>query len=246
MQGFWRFINDPRRIAGIFGIIFTVLFIVAGPILQADVPNANDDVGVIRAYWVDHGDRYLAGDFLFAIAVIVFFVPFVVALRSVLESSDKSGGMWARMMLTGALIGVLLGGAGAAASGALALNGAEGLDDSTLQFATRAGAYSLQGLGFGFALMLIAAAILIAQSRVLWRWLAVLAALAAIANIIGGLWVPDGDQEGVFGVLGFIGLVGAQGWVLAVSIQMLLPGSRVLIGQEHPSHSEFADLGTRP
>jgi hypothetical protein len=74
--------------------------------------------------------------------------------------------------------------------------------------------------------MLIAAAIVIAQTGVLWRWLAVLAALAAVANIVGGLWVPDGDQEGAFGVLGFVGTIGALIWVLAVSIQMLLPSKR--------------------
>jgi hypothetical protein len=227
MQGLWGFLNNPRRVGGVCGIVFIVLFLIGGPILQGDVPGVNDNVQDIRAYWEDDGDRYLAGDFLFGIAVVLFFLPFVVALRSVLGPADRSGGMWARAMLAGALVAVVLGGAGAAASGALGLNGAEGLDDSTLQFATRVGAYSFQGLGYGFALMLIAAAIVIAESGVLWRWLAVLAALAAIANIVGGLWVPDGDQEGAFGVLGFIGIIGAQVWVLAVSIQMLLPRKAV-------------------
>jgi len=227
MQGLWGFLNNPRRVAGVFGIVFTVLFLIGGPILQRQTPTVNDDVQQIRAYWVDDGDRYLAGDFLFGIAVILFFLPFVVALRSVLEPADRSGGMWARGMLVGALVAALLGGAGAMALGGLALQGAGGLDDSTLQFATRVAAYSLTGLGGGFALMLLAAAIVIAQSGVLWRWLAVLAALAAVANIVGGLWVPDGDPEGAFGVLSFIGLIATQIWILVVSIQLLLPGKRI-------------------
>jgi len=225
-QGLWGFLNNPRRVAGVFGIVFTVLFLIGGPILQRQTPTVNDDVQQIRAYWVHDGDRYLAGDFLFGIAVILFFLPFVVALRSVLEPANRSGGMWARGMLVGALVAALLGGAGAMALGGLALQGAGGLDDSTLQFATRVAAYSLTGLGGGFALMLLAAAIVIAQSGVLWRWLAVLAALAAVANIVGGLWVPDGDPEGAFGVLSFIGLIATQIWILAVSIQLLLPGKR--------------------
>ena len=227
MQGLWGFLNNPRRVAGVFGIVFIVLFLIGGPLIQGQTPSVNDDVQTVRAYWEDEGDRYLAGDFLFGIAVILFFLPFVVALRSVFEPADKSGGMWAHVMLVGALVAALLGGAGAAALGGLALNGARGLDDSTLLFATRVGAYSLQGLGYGFALMLIAAAIVIAQSGVLWRWLAVLAVLAAVANIVGGLWVPAGVQEGALGVLGFIGVIGAQIWVLAASIQMLLPRKRL-------------------
>jgi hypothetical protein len=226
IQGLWGFLNNPRRVAGVFGIAFVVLFLIGGPLLQGETPTVNDDVQAIRAYWEEDGDRYLAGDFLFGIAVVLFFLPFVVALRSVLAPADRSGGMWASMMLVGALVAVVLGGAGAAASAGLALEGAGGLDDATLLFATRAGACSLAGLGLGFALMLIGAAVVIAQTGVLWRWLAVLAVLAAVANIVGGLWVPDGDQGGAFGVLGFIGVIGAQIWVLAVSIQMLLPSKR--------------------
>lgn len=243
MQGIWHFLDNPRRCAGIFGIIFIVLFVIAGPIMQSGVPTTSDSAAAMRTYWESDGDRYLAGDFLFGIAVIFFFMPFVVALRSLLEPADRSRGMWARTMHTGALIAVILGGAGAAASAALALNGAEGLDDSTLQFATRAGAYSTQGLAFGFALMLFAAAVVIARSGVLWRWLAVLAVLVAITNVVGGLWVPDGDQEGAFAVVGFIGLMGTLVWVLAVSIQMLVSGERVLVAQHRPADHDISDLG---
>lgn len=221
-QGLWGFLNNPRRVAGVFGIVFIVLLLIGGPLLQGQTPTVNDDAQTIRAYWENDGDRYLAGDFLFGIAVVLFFLPFVVALYSVLAPADRSGGMWARMMLVGALVAVVLGGAGAAAAAGLALDGAAGLDDGTLRFATRVAASSLGGLGFGFALMLIAAAIVIAQSGVLWRWLAGLAVLAAVANLVGGLWLPAGDPDGAFQVLGFLGVMGTQLWVLAVSIQLLL------------------------
>ena len=171
------FLNNPRRMGGIFGIAFIILFIIAGPVLQSDVPVAGDSVADIRSYWADDGDRYLTGDLLFGIAVILLFVPFAAALRTVIASGDRSGGMWVRMMFAGAIIGVVLGGAGAAASGALAIEGADGIDDSTLLFATRAGAYSFTGLGLGFALMLLAASVVIVQSGVLWRWLAIVGVL---------------------------------------------------------------------
>ncbi len=227
MQAIWDFVNNPRRMGGTCGVIFTLLFIIGGPVLSGDVPTVNDTAQDVRSYWVDDGDRYLAGDFLFGIAVVLFFVPFVSAVRSVLAPADRSGGMWARTFVLGALIAVILGGAGAAASGGLAISGADGLDDSTMLFATRIGAYSSVGLGLGFALMLIAAAVVIAQSGVLWRWLALLAALAAVAGVVGGLWVLDGDQEGAWGVIALVGLIAAQVWVLLVSIQLLLQGNRV-------------------
>jgi hypothetical protein len=224
MQQLWDILNAPRKLAGVCGLIFVVLFVLAGPILQGDTPKAGDTAAEIRAYWESDGDRYLVGDYIFGIAVVLFFMGFVIALRSVLEPADRSGGLWARAMLAGALIGVVLGGAGAQPSGALGFAGPEGMDDSTLLFATRVSAYSVAGLGLGFALMLFGAAVVIGQSGVLWRWLAVLAALAAVVNVLGGLWVPQGDQEGAFGVLGFIGLLATIGWVLAVSVQLLLPG----------------------
>ncbi|MEO8541799.1 MAG: hypothetical protein ABI577_18820, partial [bacterium] len=198
MQAVWDFLNNPRRTGGICGVIFTILFIIGGPVLQGDYPIVNDNAQDVRSYWIDHGHQYLVGDFLFGIAVVLFFVPFVAALRSVLSTGDRSGGMWPRTFVLGAIVAVILGGAGAAPSAGLAISGARGLDDSTLLFATRAGAYSSAGLGLGFALMLIAAAVVIAQSGVLWRWLALLAAAAAVADVFGGLWVQDGSQRGLW------------------------------------------------
>jgi hypothetical protein len=193
-------------------------------VLQGDVPTSNDSVSDIRAYWESDADRYLAGDFLFGIAVLVLFVPFVLALESVLRPADKSGGMWTRVMVAGALVAVVLGGAGAGALGAIGYDDAQGMDDGTLLFATRLSAYATTGLALGFAVMLMGAAVVILQSGVVWRWLGGLAVLAAIACVIGNLWVPAGDQEGAWGVIGFIGLNATLAWVLLVSIQLLLPG----------------------
>lgn len=228
-------INNPCRLGGILGIAFIVLFVIAGPVLQGDVPTSNDSVGDIRAYWESDGDRYLAGDFLFGIAVLLFFLPFVLALEAVLRPADKSGGMWTRTMVAGAIVAITLGGAGAAGLGAIAYDEARGMDDSTLLFATRMSAYSTTGLAVGFAVMLLAASVIILQSGVVWRWLGGVAVLAAIACTVGNLWVPDGDQEGAWGVIGFIGVLATLAWVLLVSIQLLLPAP----GQE-------AQHGTRP
>jgi len=216
-------LNDPRRVAATCGIVFIVLFVIGGPVLQGQTPTINNGIEDIRAYWRDDGDRYLVGDFIFGIAVLVFFLPFVVGLRSVLEPADPSGGMWARVVLASALAALTLGGAGAAGLGVIGLFGEASFDDSTLRLATGAGAYSTTGLGLAFAVMLTAAAIVIAQTGVLWRWLAVLAVAAAIANIVGALWVPDRDQEGAFAMIAFIGVMASLVWVLAVSVQLLLP-----------------------
>ncbi len=217
------FLNNPRRVAGVCGLTFLILFVIGGPVLQGTTPTMNDSAADIRNYWVDNGDQYLTGDFFFSIGIMVFFLPFILALQSVLEPGDKSGGMWPRIMVAGALVAIALGGAGAAAGGAIALSGPDTLDDSTLTLATGIMNYSLAGLGYGFAVLLLAASIVIAQSAVLWRWLAALGVLAAVASVLGGLWVPAGDQEGVFGVIGFIGLNLGLLWVLLIAVQLLLP-----------------------
>lgn len=229
-------LNNPRRVAGVCGIGFLLLFVIGGPVLQGTTPTMNDSVADIRSYWIDNGDRYLVGDFVFSVGVMLFFLPFVLAFQSVLQPVDRSGGMWARIMVGGAVVAVALGGAGAASNGAIALIGPQSLDDATLRLATVTAAYSLGGLGLGFAVMLIGASIVIAQTGVVWRWLAILGGLAAAASILGGLWVTTQDQEGIFGVIGFVGLNLSLLWVLLVAVQLLLPqGSRVEAPRPVPS-----------
>lgn len=221
-------LRNTRRIGGIAGIIFVVVFAV-GIVVSGDTPMVNDDIEEIRAFWTDSGDTdsYLVGDWLTAVAFLLFFLPFLSALRSVLGPADPSGGMWARTAFGAGLVLVGLGGAASMANGALGLGQAEGLDDSTLRFVTDATAY-----GFGvaaplaIAATLVPASLVILATGVLWRWLGILGLVVALAGVVGALWVVDGDQESFLGVLGFIAFVGLGVWILATSVAMLMSDRR--------------------
>ena len=130
--------------------------------------------------------------------------------------------MWARLSVVGALV-MLAAGLGASLSwGALAIAPVEDLDDSTLLLANRMTAYGFgSGMQFGLGAFIGFSSLVILASGVLWRWLGALGLVLAVLNIVGALWVVDGDQEGLLGVLGIIGFIGFGVWTLATSVGML-------------------------
>ncbi len=36
------FLNNPRRVAGVCGLTFLILFVIGGPVLQGTTPTMND------------------------------------------------------------------------------------------------------------------------------------------------------------------------------------------------------------
>ena len=69
------------RFGGLDGIIWAVLFIIGAFVLQGDSPSRTDSIESIRQYWIDDGTRYLVGDFLISVAFMIFFTPYLIALR---------------------------------------------------------------------------------------------------------------------------------------------------------------------
>lgn len=225
--GLSGFLANTRRVGGIAGIAYIVLF-VAAVVLQGDTPMGDDDAGAIRDFFgdSDKSNMYLVTDWLIGVAFIVFFLPFLSALRSVLGPVDPGGGTWARLSFGG---GIILLAAGLAASlpyGALALSDASGLDDETLLFARDMNAY---GFGSGMPLAMVAlitpASLIVLASGVFWKWLGYFGVVVALCNIVGALWVVGGEQESAIGVFGIVGFIGYGVWVLITSIAMLRAGS---------------------
>lgn len=223
MQGAIDFLNQPRRVGGVCGVLFFILFIIAIPAFQSEAPIAGDSAEDIRAFWEDDADGYLVGDFLFTLGAGLFFLPFLLALKHVLTPADKSGGFWPQILVVSALFGILIGAGGAAAPAALGMVDApDTLDDSTLLFATSITSYVLVGLGFGFALMLFSAALLILQCSALWRWLAYPALIISVGHIVGATWLMSGEIDGGIGPLAAISLGLTILWFFVVAINMLV------------------------
>jgi len=107
MDALWR---QWRRMGGVFGIGWVILFFIGGFALQGDSPSRTDSIESIRQYFTDDGDIYLAGDFLLGIAFIFFFLPFVVTLRWVLGSGEGWPPIWSWLSVVGGVIATIWGG----------------------------------------------------------------------------------------------------------------------------------------
>ena len=215
---------NTRRIGGIAGIAYVVLFII-GILLQGDTPMADDDIESVREFFADSDktNMYLVGDWLIGIAFIFFFLPFLSSLRSVLGGADPSGGMWARLAFAGGILVLAAGLAGSLAWGALALLPVTDIDDSTLLFANRINHYGFgSGLPLTLAALIVPASLVVIASGVFWRWLGYAGLIVALANVVGALWVIEGDQETFIGLFSLIGFAGYGLWMLATSIALLM------------------------
>ena len=217
-------LKNPWKLGGIAGLVFFVLFVVGGIVFQGDTPMYGDSVKEARDYFGngDDSNRYLVGDWLTAIGFIVFFLPFISALRQVLAKDDPSDGVLSRLVLVGGVVFLLLGAVGGMTWGALALGQTKDLDDSSVSFAMDLNTYVTTMGIFGAVAFLVPASLIILSSRVLWRWLGWLGLAVSVVGIVSALWLVQGDDESFLGFLGFIAFIGLGVWVLATSIAMLI------------------------
>lgn len=217
-------LKNPWKLGGIAGLVFFVLFVVGGLVLQGDTPMYGDSVKEIRDYFGngDDSNRFLIGDWLTAIGFVLFFLPFMSALRQVLAPADPSDGVLARLIVPGGVLFLVLGAVGSMSWAALALGDTKDLDDSSVRLAMDLNTYMSAVIVFGVAAFLVPASLIIISSRVLWRWLGWFGLVVALVAIVSDLWLVQGDDESFLGFLGFIAFIGLGIWILATSIGMLV------------------------
>jgi hypothetical protein len=214
MQQWWR-------LGGVLGIAFIVLFIIGGFILQGESPTYNDPIAEIRAYWEDDGQTYLIGDYLIGLAIVLFFLPFLVCLRTLLGRAEGEPQIWSRVCFAGGLLIIAFSAAAAAAWSALAF-GAENLDDESLLTLMYLDVGAWNAFPYAIGAFVGAASIVMIQTGVLWRWLGYLGLVVAIAALITPLGILDEDPEDIFDTLGIIPFLGLAIWLLLTSIGMLM------------------------
>jgi len=99
-----------RRWAGLFGIGWFILFAVGTIVLQGQSPAYDQPLAEVRQFFQDHGGRYLVGDYLADVAFVLLFLPFAACLRSLLAAAGAHTETLARLVLTGAVVMVVVGG----------------------------------------------------------------------------------------------------------------------------------------
>jgi hypothetical protein len=206
---------------GILGIGFIILFLIAGFGLQADSPTYDDTIQEIRAYWEDDGQTYLVGDYLIGLAVMLFFLPFLVALRTVLGRAEGGAEMWSRVGFFGGVLMIAISAAATASWTGLAFAADKLSDDAVLTLMyLDVGAW--HAFPYAVGVLTLFSSIVMAQTGVPWRWLGWLGIVIGIVAFISPLGILDDDPEDIFDVIGFIPFIGIAVWVVATSIGLVM------------------------
>jgi hypothetical protein len=227
------------RLGGFFGIAFVVMFIVAivvQQVLAGEPPTYDEPLDEIRTFWEDEGQGYLVGNYLFALANLLLFLPFLAALRALLGIAEGGGQIFARTTLLAGLLTVAITSAATAAWTALAF-ATENLDDSVVTALMYLDVAAWSSVPMPFGVFLLAASVVIFLTGVLWRWLAILGVIVAIAGFITPLGILDADPEDPFDFVGFIAFLGFAVWLVLTSIAMILRKEAPATGTATPGVS---------
>ncbi|MGH3503277.1 MAG: hypothetical protein ACRDQA_20635 [Nocardioidaceae bacterium] len=221
-----------RRLTGLFGIAFVVLFAVGAIALQGSPTPYDAALTETRSFFQDN-NAYLLGDYLAGLAFILCFLPYVVGLRVVLGAAERGPALGARLVLVGGLATVLIGDASTVFLDTLALgDGGQQLGDSTVRALLYANTMAIAAIGLPMALFGFAAAAVVWCSGILGRPLAVLAAAAGVLHTVGAAFPVEGDPDGVLFTLRFAGLVAFLFFVLVSSVTLVTRGR---VSQREPA-----------
>lgn len=212
------------RLGGFLGVAFVISFIIGAIVLQGDSPDRDASVEEVRRYFTDDGQMYLIGDYLLAIAFVLFFLPFAVTVRWVIGSAEGWPPILSWLSVIGAVTFVVFGGTAGMFWGALALGLAENpeIDDGTIRTLMELDTYGFAIFGFPAALFLGSTSFVMFRTGVMWRWLGGLGLLAAVLILVGSAWPIDGDEEGALAILGFIGFPLMLLWILITSVGLIM------------------------
>src|SRR5215207_3558262 len=212
-----------RRITGVFGLAWIVLFALGGIALQGQPPAYDAPIGETRDFFAAHGDRYLWGDYIAGLAFVLCLLPFLAGLRSVLGAADGPPQIASRLVLVGGIATVVIGDAATAFLDALALESApNAVPDSTFRLLLELDAVAIAAIGLPMALTATAAATVIWRTRVLPRWLAPVAALSGLLHIVGATFVAADDADGPLFFIRFAGLIAFAVFVAGSSVNLVL------------------------
>lgn len=214
------------RLTGIAGIIHVVVFVALGAAIASQVPRFDESPDEIREWFADNGTAVSLFTWL-GPANGILLVVFAVGLRHLLASTDvdrAADGLWSRLSWTGVVVQFAAALVGLGIWGVLAQESViEEISDGTLlAFSAFDTIWFLVCMAWASTLFLGAAAAVILRSTVLPTWTGVVAAVAAVATPVGGLWILiDGDPAGPVAGISLIGVLAGMVFVLATSVIML-------------------------
>lgn len=213
------------RLGGVCGIVWFVLFIVGGVVLQGEPPAFDKPIAEVLDFFADKGTQYLVGDYLLGLAFWFGFLPFAICLGALVGRAEGGPQIAARLVLAGGLATVIVGGMAPIFTNALALSDIQpepGVPESAAQGLLYAHAVAIADLGMPASLLVFAAAWAIWSTGVVWRWLAIIAVFDGLLLAIGAAFPIEGEGEGTLFLIRFLSFIGLALWVVLTSICTLL------------------------
>lgn len=221
MQSVLDFVwSNWRRLGGAAGIVFIVMFVV-GFVIEGEAPDYTEPAGEIKAWFVDNDDQWLVGDYIIGLSVLLFFLPFLVALRSYLGVAEGGRAGWSRFAFAAGIIFIVYTGAASTFLNAAAVGAAE-MDEGVVQALATLNFYAFSTAPLVAAPFFFASAVVILRTGAPWTALGWLGLALAVVAAVAGAAPIDGDPEGALSVLGFITLIGLLVWVALLSIGMIV------------------------
>ncbi len=209
-------------LAGALGLAWFVLFFVGGVVLHGSPPPYDEPIRRAREYFQSSAQAYLVGDYIVRVAFVFGFLPFVVALQSRLGAVEGEPWILSRLVFAGGLATFVVGDASKFFLNAVALaGGGPDISDTTLRTLLYLDSVSIATIGAPAALMVFAASWLIWTRRTLWRWIAVLGAVAGVLLLLGAAFPLEHRSVGVLFGARFAGFIALALFVVASSLSML-------------------------
>ena len=88
------------RLGGMLGIAFVVVWLLK-MVGTGVTPPYDDPIGEIRDYWEDDGRRYLVVQYVGLLSMVIFLLPYMVALTTLLGRAEAGARLWSRVSLAG-------------------------------------------------------------------------------------------------------------------------------------------------
>lgn len=218
-----------RRLTGLFGLGWFVLFVVGGLIVQGQPPTHEMSVGAVREYVENRGERYLVGDYLLQLAFPVFLLCFITGLRAHIGRYEDRAQLGSRILLSGGVLMVTMHSVATVFVDALAFMGEEtDISDSVVRAMLHMNAVTLAELGVPMALVAFAASLAVWRTGALWRGQAAIGAVTSVLALLGAAFPLGGGSSALSGVL-LVGHIAFAVLVVSVSVNLLF-GKRFATG----------------
>jgi hypothetical protein len=210
-------------IAGAAGIAYAVIFFASAVGIASGAPVFTDGADELRTWFGDNQGAVAFFTWLMPLTSGPLFLLFAAGLRKHLEGVDPSGGMLMRISYSGAVAGFAFSLVGLGFWGAMTLDPVlDSASDGLLVTLSALDSIVFFVVGpWAFSLFIVAASVVMLLSRAMPVWLGAAGCLFGVLNLLGGLWIFDGDPSGGISVLSFVGFFGGLLWTAATAVFMI-------------------------